>query len=74
MPRIKSLIERTLVDEAGRAHNCQANTHHRIRKGDKRLKVRNGRSWNHYCLDCAQTIVSHDIGKLNDLIEKLDSR
>lgn len=74
MPRIRSLVERTLVDEAGRAHNCQANARHRIQRGDKRLKVRNGRSWDHYCLDCAQTIVDRDIGKLNELIKELNPR
>ena len=72
MPRIRSLVERTLVDEAGRAHNCQANARHRVQRGDKRLKVRNGRSWDHYCLDCAQAIVDRDIGKLNELIEELN--
>ena len=74
MPRIKSLIERALVDEVGRAHNCQANARHRLKKGDKRLKVRNGRGWDHYCLDCAQTIVGRNIDKLNELMEELTPR
>ena len=74
MPRIRSLVERILVDEASRAHDCQANARHRIQRGDKRLKVRNGRSWDHYCLGCAQAIVDRDIGKLNELIEELNPR
>lgn len=67
MARIRSLVERALVDEAGRAHNCQANAQHRIQKGEKRLKVRKGRSWDHYCLECARTIVQRDIDKLEEL-------
>lgn len=67
MPRIKSLILRNAIDYAQKAHNCQANSSHRIQKGDKRFKVRNGRSWNHYCVPCAIQIVNGDINKLNAL-------
>jgi hypothetical protein len=31
-------------------HNCQASEAHRLVRGDKRLKVCNGRSWDHYCV------------------------
>jgi hypothetical protein len=44
---IKSLVTHVEVDTAGKAHNCQAGAKHRIEKGDIRLKVRNGRSWDH---------------------------
>jgi hypothetical protein len=74
MPRIKSLIEQIGIDTAGSSHNCQANAHHRIKKGDVRLKVRNGRSWDHYCLACAETIVARDIQKLADLQRELAER
>jgi hypothetical protein len=63
----KSLIIRAEVDTAGKAHNCQANAKHRVERGDVRLKVRNGRSWDHYCMDCAQKIISLDIVKLSEL-------
>ncbi len=63
----KSLIIRTEVDAAGKAHNCQASVKHRIEKGDVRLKVRNGRSWDHYCLACAQKIIGLDMAKLSEL-------
>ena len=72
MPRIKSLRIRAEVDVAQRAHNCQGNVRHRIERGDKRLKVRNGRSWDHYCLECARTIVRRDIGALEALGRELD--
>ncbi|WP_265288702.1 hypothetical protein [Verminephrobacter eiseniae] len=64
---IKSLVVQVRVDVAGKAHNCQANSKHRIKKGDTRLKVRNSRGWNHYCCACAETIISKDILKLTEL-------
>jgi len=66
---IKSLICQVGVDTAGKSHNCQANSRHRIAMGDVRLKVRNGRSWDHYCADCARTIIARDIAKLTLLQE-----
>lgn len=74
MPRIKSLVERIEVDQAGKAHNCQANARHRIEKGDKRLKVRNGRSWDHYCLECARTIIQRDIAALQAFVSQVEDR
>jgi len=67
MPRIKSLLVRTGVDEAQKAHNCQANAGHRIERGHKRLKVRNGRSWDHYCVPCAAVIIDRDNTELQAL-------
>lgn len=72
MPRIRSLRIRAEVDVAKKAHNCQANARHRIERGDKRLNVRNGRSWDRYCLDCATTIVGRDIAALEALARELD--
>ena len=63
----KSLVVQTRIDIAARAHNCQANARHRIERGDVRLKVRNGRSWNHYCRVCAENIIARDIAKLTTL-------
>jgi len=60
------------VDIAKRAHNCQGNTRHRIARGDKRLNVRNGRSWDRYCLECAKVIVGRDIAALQGLSAKLE--
>jgi hypothetical protein len=72
MPRIKSLVTRVEIDEAKHAHNCQANVHHRIEQGHKRLKVRNGRSWDHYCVECARVILRRDAATVNDLLRLLD--
>ena len=64
---IKSLVTHVEVDTAAKAHNCQASAKHRIERGDVRLKVRNGRSWDHYCLACAKNIIGRDIEKLREL-------
>jgi hypothetical protein len=67
MPRPKSLVLHVEIDEARRAHGCQANANHRIQKGDKRLKVRNGRTWDHYCAKCAEAMIQRDIVELKGL-------
>lgn len=72
MSRIKSIVISASIDEALKAHNCQANNNHRIQKGEKRMKVRNGRSWNHYCIECSKKILNIDIEKLNQLIQFLE--
>lgn len=66
---IKSLVIRVEIDYALNSHNCQANARHRIHRGDRRLKVRNGRSWDHYCVACAAIIIGRDIQKLT-LLER----
>ena len=68
---IKSLVVQVRVDTALHSHNCQGNAKHRIQMGDVRLKVRNGRSWDHYCRACAETIIARDIAKLTS-IQALD--
>jgi len=64
MPSVKSLVIRVEIDQAKKSHACQASKHHPISKGDLRLKVRNGRSWDHYCRTCAEKIITLDIEKL----------
>lgn len=73
MGRIKSLLIRVEIDEVQKAHNCQANSAHRLVKGDKRLKVRNGRSWDHYCLSCAAVILERDLAELHELQGRLQA-
>ncbi len=64
---VKSLVIQVEIDQALKAHNCQANARHRIERGDTRLKVRNGRSWDHYCAQCAKAILERDNAELQDL-------
>ena len=72
MARAKSLIIRTEIDEALKSHNCQRSSKHRISKGERRLKVRNGRSWDHYCLECAKVMLKNDAQKLQELSNGVD--
>ncbi|VWX58803.1 conserved hypothetical protein [Burkholderiales bacterium 8X] len=64
---IKSLITQVAIDRAGKSHNCQANSKHRVTMGEIRLKVRNGRSWDHYCRACGENIIARDLAKLTAL-------
>ena len=73
MPKPKSIILRVEVDEAQKAHNCQHNPNHRLRRGDKRLKVWNQRSADHYCVECALNIIERDMAKLRQLARQLQS-
>ncbi len=63
----KTLVLQVEIDQALQAHNCQANARHRIERGDTRLKVRNGRSWDHYCIECAKAILARDNAELQEL-------
>ena len=63
----KSLVIGTRVDRAKRGHFCQANSRHRIERGEIRLKVRNGQGWDHYCRNCAEAIIQQDLEKLTQL-------
>jgi hypothetical protein len=71
VPRVKSIVIQVEIDQAKKAHNCQANAGHRIERGDMRLKVRNGRSWDHYCVACAKAILQRDIAELQGLDRQL---
>lgn len=73
MGRLKSLVIKAELDTALKSHNCQANDNHRISKGESRLKVSNGRSYNYYCIMCAKHILATDIKKLQTLEKHIDS-
>ncbi len=70
--QIRSLVECVEIDRARHSHNCRGNSRHRIQQDDRRLKVRNGRSWQHYCLACAQTIIAKDIATLQGVADQID--
>jgi hypothetical protein len=71
---IKSVVIQVEIDEVKKAHNCQANSRHRLEMGDKRLEVRNGRSWDHYCAACASVIIERDITELKSLQQRFPAR
>lgn len=67
----KSLVQRSEIDQAQRAHNCQANAKHRVKQGDRRLKVYVDRTFDHYCAECAIKIIEADMEKLQQLARQL---
>jgi len=67
----KSLTKRISVDTARRSHQCRYNKKHTITAGAKRLKIVEGRSAQHYCLDCAKRFLNTDIEKLKDIFNQL---
>jgi hypothetical protein len=73
MPRIRSLVTHVEIDVALKSHDCQGNPKHRINRGDARLKVREGRGWDHYCIACGKVIVRRDIVALQEVAARLDS-
>lgn len=66
---VKSIIMRSRVELAKRAHDCQANSSHRIEKGDVRLVI--GEDEKKYCRDCALKIIEKGQERL-DVLKKLE--
>jgi hypothetical protein len=71
--RVRSLLIRVEIDTAQRAHKCQANARHEIKRGDQRLNVRNGRGWDRYCTDCARKIVDSSLTSLSSVSVAIES-
>jgi hypothetical protein len=72
--RVRSLLIRVEIDTAQRAHKCQANSRHPIKKGDIRLNVRAGRGWDRYCMDCARKIVEGSLASLTLVSRAVETR
>ena len=74
MPRPKSLIStKVRFDVAINSHNCQHVPSHRVKSGDRRLKIPSGRSFEHYCIICARTLIERDIGQLQGLLREANT-
>lgn len=67
----KALIKRISIDTAERAHRCRSNKNHLIARGDKRLKIIEGRAKMHYCIACAKKFIAIDTEKLNNIASQL---
>ncbi|RYZ90238.1 MAG: hypothetical protein EOP04_04525 [Proteobacteria bacterium] len=63
----KAIVTRSLIDIAAKEHSCRANAKHKILKGDKRLKIIEGRSRLHYCRECGEKIIALGIARLEQL-------
>ncbi len=71
MPRPKSLLTRSSVDYAQRAHRCQHVSSHHIQTGEKRLKVSVARTVEYFCISCALAIIEADMETLQRLRQEL---
>lgn len=71
MPRPKSFLQSLSIDIAQKRHPCQHNPKHTILKGDKRLKLKVDRTYEHFCIECAVKNIESDITKLQELKRQL---
>ncbi len=71
MARNKSIIKNVSVSVAQRRHYCHRSKKHVITAGDRRLSVKEGRSVQHYCLDCANATLNVAVDKVEYLKREL---
>jgi hypothetical protein len=71
VPRPKTLVKSISVDDAQRAHSCQHVSSHRVLKGEKRLKLKVNRTYEHFCITCALQIIEADIQKLQRIRDQV---
>jgi len=71
MGKTKSFIKNISIDTAKRTHSCKHNRKHIINIGDKRLKYKEGRAYQHFCIKCAEESLKDDISKLRKLLNEL---
>lgn len=72
MPKPRSILLRIKVDCALKSHVCKASKSHLIKRGMSRLKVRNGRSWEHYCLPCARRMLEQGTINIQAVMSSLE--
>lgn len=70
----RSLTLSMSVDRASKRHACQHSKKHVIAKGDLRLKVKAGRGYDHYCLQCARKFLSLSVETLQKLEAELEAQ
>ena len=72
MGKPKSFLKNISIDTAKLSHFCKHNKKHKINKGDKRLKLKEGRASQHFCIECAKESLTRDINELNTLLTELE--
>lgn len=68
---MKNIVKNASWDVALQSHKCKNNLKHIIAKGDRRLKIKEGRSESHYCMQCAEKIMKSGLLKINKLIDDI---
>jgi len=67
---MKSILKNVSWDTALHGHKCKANSHHYIKQGELRLKIKEGRGASHYCYNCAKKILKNGLNKIIELSKK----
>ena len=73
MAKPKSFIKTLSIDTAQKSHSCKHNGKHIISKGNKRLKLKVNRTYEHFCIICAKDFIQNDINKLKTLLQELEN-
>jgi hypothetical protein len=61
------------ITVAGSSHNCRYNDGHRIRKGMRRLTIKEDRAKLNYCLACAKAFLAQGLLRLQELQGQVDT-
>ena len=72
MGRAKSFVKNISIDTAKRSHFCKHDKKHSIKAGDKRLKFKENRADQYFCVECAKESIRKDIVKLNKILSELN--
>ncbi len=72
MAKPKSFVKSISIEKAKKAHNCQHNSKHRILAGDMRLKLKEGRTSEYFCINCALDTIQRDMAILEEIKECLE--
>lgn len=68
----KSVLVSMEITVAGSSHNCRFNDRHRIRKGMRRLTIKEDRARLNYCLNCAKSFLAQGLLRLHELQGDVD--
>lgn len=72
MAKPKSFVKNISIENAKKAHNCQHNSKHRILAGDVRVKLKDGRTVEYFCVNCALDTIQRDITRLEEIKQYLE--
>lgn len=72
MAKPKSFVKNISIENAKKAHNCQHNSKHRILAGDVRVKLKDGRTAEYFCVNCALDTIQRDITRLEEIKQYLE--
>ncbi len=73
MAKPKSFIKNLVIDEAKKSHNCQHSKQHRINQGDIRLGLKDSRSTEYYCKECAIEFLKNGASQVSELIFQIEN-